>query len=191
MENIAKKIEKAEYREKQNKIIIENGLYKNIELLDKIRVYDLEKYKEFEKKYNTNLKEIIKFKNRYENRRYRLIKRIKKMIELKNENEELKFCTWTIKNEYMKLDHKRILKEMYKNNMYCINVDYGANGRKHYHGIVVTTKKLEAWKYGNCKFETINTLNEHTLGKYILKLSYHALKCNTKFEKVIYSRINK
>lgn len=180
-----------EHRQEQNKIIIDNQLYKNKNIIKSMLIYDEKKYKEFKEKYKTNLEEIIKFTNRYNNRRYRLIKRIKKMIEIKEDNQEIKFCTWTIKNEYMKLDHKRILKDMYKNYIYVINVDYSAKGRKHYHGIIITNEKLNPWKYGRCNFKKINTINENSLGKYILKLSYHALKCNTKFEKVMYSRIKK
>lgn len=86
----------------------------------------------------------------------------------------------------MNLNHNRILKKLYNKYDYIINVDYGSlNGRKHYHGIILTNEEPISWQYGFCNFKKIDNCNTKALSTYIIKLTRHSLKVN---EKIIYSR---
>ncbi len=86
---------------------------------------------------------------------------------------------------------KRYLKEV--SNQYVANIDYGSkNEREHYHAIVLCDKvKYSFWhKYGAIKGEIIK-LEDNTskkLGKYVAKLTNHAIKETVRRNCVIYSR---
>lgn len=76
---------------------------------------------------------------------------------------------------------------------YVANIDYGGkNGREHYHAIVgVPSVDYKLWhEYGAIKGEKIVVRADkgRSLGKYISKLSNHAIKATARCCKVIYSR---
>ena len=76
---------------------------------------------------------------------------------------------------------------------YVANVDYGArNGRKHFHAVALVLGKLDytKWNYGSLNGRKVN-LNETAtkrMAKYVTKLSLHAIKESTGFNRLIYSR---
>ena len=75
---------------------------------------------------------------------------------------------------------------------YVANIDFGEqNGREHYHAVVLADKvSLSDWEqygFGNAKKVRKKTDNV-ALGKYIGKLTNHAIKATTKGNRAIYSR---
>ena len=76
---------------------------------------------------------------------------------------------------------------------YVANVDYGAQrGREHYHAVVAAPSiDLKAWhEYGAIKAEKIRVYDatSKSLGKYVSKLSNHAIKITAKRCALMYSR---
>lgn len=120
---------------------------------------------------------------------YKKFKRIKSRIEKMN-IDKIYFCTWTISDNYMSLNHRRILKNLYSGYNYVINVDFGkSTNRKHYHGIIESDLEPIKWKYGFCKFVKVNPKDASSLAKYINKFSNHAIKDSTlSEERILYSR---
>lgn len=85
----------------------------------------------------------------------------------------------------------RYLKELGAD--YVANVDYGLEkGREHYHAVVSLPKvDYKPWhEYGAVKGEKIRVSDTAPvkLGKYIAKLSNHAIKATARCCRVIYSR---
>lgn len=102
----------------------------------------------------------------------------------------LKSTSETTRKAYV----KRYLKSC--SDYYIANIDYGGkNGREHYHAIVLADKlDYSLWhKYGAIKGEKIRAdgISENKLGKYISKLTNHAIKETTKRNAIIYSSVNK
>lgn len=76
---------------------------------------------------------------------------------------------------------------------YVANVDYGSEkGREHYHAVVSAPKiDYKPWHdYGAIKGEKIRVKDNtcKNLGKYVAKLSNHAIKATTRRCSIIYSR---
>lgn len=82
------------------------------------------------------------------------------------------------------------------NTDYVANIDYGSqNGREHYHAVILLDRKsfkYDLWyrRYGAVNVKTIvNSVNSPTrLGKYISKLTNHAIKVTCRGNRIIYSR---
>lgn len=136
---------------------------------------------------------------------YKKLGRVKsKLIKMEdscfqNPNLNMIFLTFTF-NDYS-LSHnnadslrqavRRFLKQY--GIKYVANVDYGSrNGRKHFHAVALIEGKLDykLWNYGALNGRKVN-LNETApkrMAKYISKLSLHAIKETTQFNRLIYSR---
>lgn len=122
----------------------------------------------------------------------RCLNRVSKMVLHGMENNiPCYFVTLTFTNETLErldsLTRRRYVSRYARSldavDYYC-NIDYGEkNGREHYHGVILGgNQKWSEWeKYGFFKIETIG--NDHTdeirIGKYITKLSNHAIKEST------------
>ena len=137
---------------------------------------------------------------------YKKLGRVKsKLIKMEescfeNSNLNMVFLTFTF-NDYalshnnadsLKQAVRRFLKE--HSIKYVANVDYGAtNGRKHFHAVALIDGKLnyKLWQsYGALNGRKVN-LNETAskrMAKYVTKLSLHAIKESTGFNRLIYSR---
>lgn len=147
---------------------------------------------------NSEWIEATKINNCSYHRSIRLKNRIKQYLEL----GECKFLTLTFTDDTLNTTSeetrkkyiKRYLKQV--SDYYIANIDYGGkNGREHYHAIVVSNNvNYSPWhKYGAIKGETIRTngVSDVKLGKYISKLTNHAIKETTKRNAIIYSSVNK
>ena len=137
---------------------------------------------------------------------YKKLGRVKsKLIKMEescfeNTNLNMVFLTFTF-NDYalthnnadsLKQAVRRFLKQ--HSIKYVANVDYGAiNGRKHFHAVALIDGKLnyKLWQsYGALNGRKVN-LNETApkrMAKYVTKLSLHAIKESTGFNRLIYSR---
>lgn len=136
---------------------------------------------------------------------YKKLGRVKskliKMEQMCFENPNLKmvFLTFTFDDYSLTHNNSDSLKQAVRRHLkqYCIkyvaNVDYGArNGRKHFHAVALVEGKLDftKWNYGALNGRKVN-LNETApkrMSKYITKLSLHAIKESTQFNRLIYSR---
>ena len=137
---------------------------------------------------------------------YKKLGRVKsKLIKMEescfeNSNLNMVFLTFTF-NDYalshnnadsLKQAVRRFLKE--HSIKYVANVDYGArNGRKHFHAVALIDGKLnyKLWKsYGalNGRKVNLNDTAPKRMAKYVTKLSLHAIKESTGFNRLIYSR---
>ena len=146
---------------------------------------------------NRELKECVRINKAYFNRVSRLKDRVKSMLL----NGSCSFLTLTFTNDTLaKTDYlkRRVFVSRYlksQNAPYIANIDFGAkNGREHYHAIIQSKNiDLSAWrKFGNINVEVIRNTNIEQdsvkLGKYISKLTNHAIKETTKRSCLIYSR---
>ena len=116
-----------------------------------------------------------------------------------NSNLNMIFLTFTFDDYSITHNNSDSLKQAVRRHLkqYCIkyvaNVDYGArNGRKHFHAVALVEGKLDftKWNYGALNGRKVN-LNETAskrMSKYITKLSLHAIKETTQFNRLIYSR---
>lgn len=86
----------------------------------------------------------------------------------------------------------RFLKSVSAN--YVANIDFGGeNNREHYHAVVVADKVDKSlWsQYGFIDCKKVRSLNDNVkLGKYISKLTNHALKVLVRGQRAIYSSSN-
>lgn len=134
--------------------------------------------------YSIDLIETTKAINRNKQKYYR----VQKKIEFLLNRGQCWFCTWTISDDNMNKDHRRKLKEIYKNVPYIINVDYAPKtNRKHYHGVIMSEQEPSSWDYGFTKFIKINK-NSKFISSYMNKFTAHALKEGTQRENILYSR---
>ena len=134
--------------------------------------------------YSIDLLETTKTINRNKQKYYRLKKRIEFLLS----KGQCWFCTWTISDDNMNKDHRRKLKEIYKDKAYIINVDYALKtNRKHYHGVILCPDCPTPWSYGFCKFIKIKK-DSPFVASYMLKFTAHALKVGTEKENILYSR---
>lgn len=111
------------------------------------------------------------------------------------------FVTLTFRDDVLKVTSKdtrrkyvlRYLKS--QSEYYIANIDYGAkNGREHYHAVVCAdTVDVKGWNYGAMKAQKVGgghggKVDTVRIGKYIAKLTHHAIKATTKSSRIIYSR---
>lgn len=136
---------------------------------------------------------------------YRKLSRVKsKLIKMEdccfqNSNLNMVFLTFTFDDYSLSHNNADSLKQAVRRFLkqygikYVANVDYGArNGRKHFHAVALIDGKLnyKLWNYGALNGRKVN-LNESAskrMSKYITKLSLHAIKETTQFNRLIYSR---
>ena len=136
---------------------------------------------------------------------YKKLGRVKsKLIKMEescfeNSNLNMVFLTFTFDDYSLTHNNSDSLKQAVRRHLkqYCIkyvaNVDYGArNGRKHFHAVALIEGELnyKLWNYGALNGRKVN-LNETAskrMSKYITKLSLHAIKESTQFNRLIYSR---
>ena len=142
--------------------------------------------------------EATKINNCAYHRAIRLKKKIEKMLSMGN----CVFLTLTFTNDILESTTEKTRKTYVKrylkscSDYYIANIDYGKkNDREHYHAIILTDKvNYKLWhKIGAIKGERIraNGVSETKLGKYISKLTNHAIKETTKRNAIIYSSLNK
>lgn len=116
-----------------------------------------------------------------------------------NSNLNMIFLTFTFDDYSITHNNSDSLKQAVRRHLkkYCIkyvaNVDYGArNGRKHFHAVALVEGKLDftKWNYGalNGRKVNLNLTAPKRMAKYITKLSLHAIKESTQFNRLIYSR---
>jgi len=109
------------------------------------------------------------------------------------------FLTYTFTNDtlkkYQNVESLRRFVRRHLNSLGCqvryiANIDYGSkNDRVHYHAIVQTDYiDPTTWSYGALNVKRITNPNSRALGKYISKLTNHAIKDTAKCNRVIYSR---
>lgn len=106
------------------------------------------------------------------------------------------FVTFTIDNHYLSksLQFERFLKQVLNINKiekYMFNPDLSPKkGRLHFHALVYTNEILQPneleWRFGFIDLRQVTVFNKKALGKYITKLTNHALKGTT--PKIYYSR---
>ena len=111
------------------------------------------------------------------------------------------FVTLTFRDDVLKVTSKdtrrkyvlRYLKS--QSEYYIANIDYGEKyGREHYHAVVCADMvDVKGWNYGAMKAQKVGgghggKVDAVRIGKYISKLTHHAIKQTTKGSRIIYSR---
>ena len=136
---------------------------------------------------------------------YKKLGRVKsKLIKMEqmcfeNSNLNMIFLTFTFDDYSITHNNSDSLKQAVRRFLkrygikYVANVDYGArNGRKHFHAVALVEGKLDftKWNYGalNGRKVNLNLTASKRMAKYITKLSLHAIKESTQFNRLIYSR---
>lgn len=122
--------------------------------------------------------------------------RLKHRISFMLANYDCVFLTLTFRDDILekttpekrRLYVIRYLKSQYKH--YIANIDFGDRyGREHYHAIICGKVSFSNWKYGAINGKNIRKCsNPICLGKYINKLTRHAIKQTCKRNHIIYSR---
>ena len=129
---------------------------------------------------------------------YKRAKRLRNRISWMVKQGDCLFLTLTFtdgvlddtSDETRKKYVKRFLKS--QSDQYVANIDFGAqNEREHYHAVILASRvDYTLWhKYGGIKGEKIrsNDISPVKLGKYISKLTNHAIKETTRRCAIIYS----
>lgn len=145
--------------------------------------------------------EDIKEGRRINNASYQRSKRLKEKIAKYLQLGKCVFATLTFEdrlfNETSEETRRRYVARFLKSqsDYYIANIDYGKeNHREHYHAIIVSDNiDKGAWSYGYDYYEKIrcDNLSAVKVGKYISKLTNHAIKETTKRCCYIYSRLPK
>ena len=133
--------------------------------------------------------------------KYKRDKRAEKYIEQMLWFGSCVFVTLTFRDDVLAVTSKetrrryvlRYLKS--QSEYYIANIDYGAkNGREHYHAVVCADKvDCKAWQCGAVNVRKVvgardSSIDADRIGKYISKLTHHAIKQTTKSSRIIYSR---
>lgn len=130
---------------------------------------------------------------------YERKKRLSKRIEKYLKSGECLFVTLTFTDEVLEKTsadtRRQYVRKFLKENSdrYVANIDFGEkNGREHYHAVIQCDKlNLDSWrnKCGNLKVEKIRVDEKapERIGKYISKLTNHAIKETTRRNALIYS----
>lgn len=132
--------------------------------------------------------------NAYRKRLQRLKKRVSTILA----SNKAIFLTLTFNDNslsrydfiFLKTAVRKFLKSQCSN--YVCNADYGSlNNRLHFHALVVPINDLidySLYPYGAINGRKVYLSNTTRLSRYILKLSYHAIKDSTDNNRLIYSR---
>lgn len=144
---------------------------------------DFEK-KECERLYNAKIQRTIRLK-----------KRIRYIF---NNYEYVYFLTLTFNDKTLLLSSntRRFYVKLFLNDIttcYIANIDYGKRTeREHFHAVISSNCPIKNinWLYGFYNIKLINKteLDSERIAKYISKLTNHAIKETTKFNKIMYSR---
>lgn len=166
---------------KTDSLELKNKLLEDISILEsQLSIVD---YEREEKVYNA-----------YRKRLQRLKKRVSIIL---NSNKAI-FLTLTFNDKtlaqydliFLKTYVRKFLKSQCSN--YVCNVDYGSlNNRLHFHALVVPKNDLidyNLYSLGAINGRKVYCPNSTRLSRYILKLSYHAIKDSTDNNRLIYSR---
>ena len=149
----------------------------------------------------SGIRECHRINRNNDNKRYRLRKRLKKMLD----SGICFFITLTftdevLKNTSEKTRRKYVIEclDSFAERGFIGNIDFGIDDnythREHYHAVVgvdnIDNKDCKLWRYGSLNFEKIrvNDNSIKALPKYIIKLTNHALKDSCKQNRLIYSR---
>ncbi len=145
---------------------------------------------------NHTNKEMWKEAEKINNATYHRVKRLKKRIEIMLAFNKCQFLTFTFTDKIFastsELTRRRYVTR-YLDSLNCedyvANIDFGEeNGREHYHAVVAKDFfDYTTWSYGNLDGELCNK-NAKALGKYVAKLTNHAIKETTKRSSLIYCR---
>lgn len=125
----------------------------------------------------------------------RLYHRIREMVQ----DGAATFITLTFSPERMGRTSRQTRRDYVRkylralNVPYVANIDYGGeNGREHYHAVIASQKlNYKLWhKNGGLDGEKVrcSDLSSKKMGKYISKLTNHAIKATARACRVIYSR---
>lgn len=126
------------------------------------------------------------------------LQRLKKRVSLILASDKAVFLTLTFTDSsldsydftYLKNYVRKFLKTQCSN--YVCNADYGSlNNRLHFHALVVPKNDLidySLYSLGAINGRKVYSPNSIRLSRYILKLSYHAIKDSTDNNRLIYSR---
>ena len=108
------------------------------------------------------------------------------------------FVTLTFRDDVLNVTTKETRRKYvtrylkHQSEYYIANIDYGEkNGREHYHAVVSADMvDVKAWPYGAMKAQKVSDGENDAvrIGKYISKLTNHAIKATTKSSRIIYSR---
>lgn len=128
-------------------------------------------------------------------------KRLAKKIENINLNNKGYFITLTFKDEVLSRTNKETRRKYVArtlraiSNNFVANIDFGdENQREHYHAVIESNGKpmLNDWQdtMGYVDIAKIGKKKSDItkLAKYTSKLTYHALKASTNYERLIYSK---
>lgn len=172
------------------------------------RVYDLNEetgqidiYTKFQQKEadNDNLGLEFRLYKGNERRKQRIKQRITRMLN----NGNALFLTLTFSNKMFERNTtsetrrtyiRRFLKEQCSE--YLANIDFGStNQREHYHAVVVPKTIIDFERYReifdsniNARHIRVNDTSIKLVGRYINKLTNHALKENGFYKRLIFSR---
>lgn len=147
------------------------------------------------------IKECHRINRNNDNKRYRLRKKLRKMLD----SGICFFVTLTFKDEVLndtslKTRRKYVIEclDSFAQRGFIGNIDFGADDnythREHYHAVVgvdnIDNSNNRLWRYGSLNFEKIRVDDNSVkaLPKYIIKLTNHALKDSCKQNRLIYSR---
>jgi len=125
--------------------------------------------------------------------------KIKKRITFIIEQPFSYFITFTLTNDYLKLNFntytKKIRQSLKGSKLWIANSDYGSkNDRLHFHAVACYIDQLDyntvlsVWQYGSVDFKPIIRKDEKSIREYILKTTNHALKLSV--GRIIYGRLN-
>lgn len=148
-----------------------------------------------------NFEELKKMDKAIKQRRYNYkIEMLKWLFYIENQapyKYDLVFITLTfddealknIQKKYRKVYIQRYLKKECKK--YIANIDYGKEGREHYHALAMIDKKinLNNWNWIiNVKRVPRKAKDQNKINKYILKINNHSFKDSTRQERIIKDR---
>lgn len=181
---------------------VSRALYLNDNLTNKHGeiIFTLEEAKFYDMIYcnDSDWIEATKINNCHYHRSKRLEERIKDYLS----KGTCIFLTLTFTDDTLKRTSTETRKKYVKNYLksvsdyYVANIDFGRqNEREHYHAVVLGDNlDYTKWhKLGAIKGEKIRSqgVSEKKLGKYISKLTNHAIKETTRRNAIIYSSVNK
>lgn len=173
-------------------------------LVERIENYDTSTYKEYCEKIlklnnDSDLWRVWQEAEKINHASYKRNKRLKDRIEQMLLDGNCYFLTLTFSDDTLNRTSDKwrrksvtyILKEISPE--YVANIDYGKkNGREHYHAVIRcdSVPDLSAWKrFGFFNVQRVRSEDDFVkLGKYVGKLTNHAIKNTTRGTRIIYSK---
>lgn len=173
-------------------------------LAERIENYDTSAYKEYCEKISelhndSELWRVWQEAEKINHASYKRNKRLKDRIEQMLWDGDCYFLTLTFSDDtfnrtsdkWRRMSVTYTLKEI--SDDYVANIDYGEkNGREHYHAVIRSdaVPNLTIWsKFGFYHVQHVRSDDDFIkLGKYVGKLTNHAIKNTTKGNRIIYSK---